>query len=42
MKSYGSSQIAALLLHGGCFTKGNENWNSEQAKYIAEKCDLYY
>ncbi|MDR3491008.1 MAG: YqiA/YcfP family alpha/beta fold hydrolase [Gammaproteobacteria bacterium] len=31
---------AALLIHGGCFTQGDETWNNEQAQSIAENCNL--
>ena len=31
---------AALLIHGGCFTDGDETWNKEQADSIAKACGL--
>jgi len=31
---------AALLIHGGCFTEGDETWNADQAQSIADECDL--
>jgi acetyl esterase/lipase len=34
------SSNAALLIHGGCFTDGDESWNSEQANSIATSCGL--
>jgi acetyl esterase/lipase len=34
------STIAALLIHGGCFTEGDETWNSDQARAISSKCNI--
>jgi acetyl esterase/lipase len=40
-KQYGTQgKKAALLIHGGCFTQGDENWNKEQAAAIAEEAEL--
>lgn len=33
-----SSDSAILLVHGGCFTDGDEAWNNEQAASIANHC----
>lgn len=35
----GGSERAALLIHGGCFTEGDETWNQDQAESIAKACD---
>lgn len=35
-----NSGAAALLIHGGCFVKGDETWNSDQAKSISKNCNL--
>jgi hypothetical protein len=35
--------IAAIIVHGGTFTDGDETWNNEQAKYLSDKwkMDIY-
>ncbi|OGT36609.1 MAG: hypothetical protein A3F11_01220 [Gammaproteobacteria bacterium RIFCSPHIGHO2_12_FULL_37_14] len=35
-----NSDTAALLIHGGCFTEGDETWNCDQAQYISNKCNV--
>src|SRR3990167_8246820 len=35
-----NSETAALLIHGGCFTEGDETWNSDQALAISDKCNV--
>ncbi len=39
-KFLAESDTAALLIHGGCFTEGDETWNSEQAQSISSKCEI--